>query len=131
MTDAFYNRGLWGPVVDPPAIFAALRGLVRGGRCFWRGTTAAHDPKREKVRDEAGVRGDARNNGCEIFDAQLMTDAFRRLPWTHPSAGELARRERANVFVDGVHFMPWVYEEINNLLLNVLCNGDASWERHE
>ena len=36
---------------------------------------------------------------------------------THPSA---------SVFVDHVHYQPWVYEELNNILLNVLCNGQES-----
>lgn len=38
--------------------------------------------------------------------------------------------EREAIFWDAVHFMPWVYEELNNLLLNVLCNaGDGM--RHD
>ena len=62
-----------------------------------------------------------------------MTKAFEELlfKFPFPPAPEIALRERKDVYTDLVHFMPWVYEEINNLLLNVLCNGDASWERHE
>jgi hypothetical protein len=30
--------------------------------------------------------------------------------------------ERHNVFFDDVHYQPWLYEEFNNLWLNVLCN---------
>jgi hypothetical protein len=26
------------------------------------------------------------------------------------------------IFCQQVHYHPWVYEELNNLLLNVLCN---------
>lgn len=129
VTDAFYNRGLWGPVKDPKAVFEALRGLTRpGGRCFWRGTTAS-----SRSRDEADVREAAFKKGCETFDAQLMTKAFEELlfKFPFPPAPEIALRERKDVYTDLVHFMPWVYEEVNNLLLNVLCNGDASWERQE
>ena len=83
--------------------------------------------------DESDVRVAAFKKGCETFDAQLMTKAFSKLPWKHPPppSPEVALRERLDVYTDAVHFQPWVYEEINNLLLNVLCNGDASWERRD
>jgi hypothetical protein len=31
--------------------------------------------------------------------------------------------EYTNVFWDSVHYQPWVYEELNNVMLNVLCNA--------
>jgi phospholipase/lecithinase/hemolysin len=30
--------------------------------------------------------------------------------------------EKKFVFWDSVHYTPWVYEALNNVLLNVLCN---------
>ena len=33
----------------------------------------------------------------------------------------LATKRRSDVFLDNVHFRPWVYHELNQLLLNVLA----------
>ena len=31
--------------------------------------------------------------------------------------------EYLTIFWDDMHFQPWVYKELNNLMLNVLCNA--------
>jgi len=125
VTDAFYNRGLWGPLLPKVSkdVFAALRKLTKlGGRCFWRGTTAE--------KEERATALTAQQAGCESFDAQKVTEEFHALPFFHPlPEGPFANHERRDVYWDAVHFMPWVYEELNNLLLNVLCNSDTTWER--
>lgn len=53
-----------------------------------------------------------------------MTKAFSDFSWI----GELQKpgccgeKEMKNVYFDAAHFKPWVYEEMNNVLFNTICN---------
>ena len=52
--------------------------------------------------------------GSGLTDYQLLAPALvTRLM--------LATKRRSDVFLDNVHFRPWVYHELNQLLLNVLA----------
>ncbi|KAJ1454262.1 hypothetical protein M885DRAFT_522087 [Pelagophyceae sp. CCMP2097] len=132
VTDVIYNRGLWAAVgkEEASALFPRLKHWAAGPskRCFWKGTTS--DGGHRKI-DEGGTRKAAIVAGCDVFDLQHMTQAFESLPYAHPKPPDSPynNREREDIWWDSVHFMPWVYEEINNLLLNVLCNANTSWER--
>ena len=61
------------------------------------------------------VRNVTLEAGCEYFDVAHVTEEFSRLGEDDP--------DFKNVFWDRVHYVPWVYEEINNLMLNLLCNA--------
>jgi len=54
--------------------------------------------------------------GCEYCDVDHLTEALGR---DDPNGSLFG------AFTDTVHFQPWVYEELNNVLLNVLCNTAA------
>jgi len=132
VTDVVYNRGLWGQLsqTEAKAIFPRLKRWAAGPtkRCIWKGTTSDGGHRR---LDEYAVRQAATIAGCDVFDLQHVTHAFEDLTWNHPMPPDSPynNRERPDIWWDAVHFMPWVYEEINNLLLNVLCNADTSWDR--
>jgi hypothetical protein len=66
--------------------------------------------------------------GCGYLDFAHLTQEFESFKYAHPPPPMEENytiwnfRERNDIYWDSVHFMPWVYEELNNLLLNVLCN---------
>jgi hypothetical protein len=69
------------------------------------------------------------NAGCGLLDYGHLTKEFGLLSFSHPAPPSQKNgtiwnaREREDVFFDAVHYTPWVYEELNNILLNVLCNN--------
>jgi len=129
-----YNRGLRGMLTEDQVdtIMPLLHHFAGGerGRCFFKTTTASPDSKRG-FRDEEmkTVRDATIQSGCGIFDASHLTKAFYGLRQMHPQPpkqenGKLWNyREWSSVFWDANHFTPWVYEELNNMFLNVLCNA--------
>jgi len=136
---AFYNRGIWGPVQlnKTQSIMASLRRITKGRRqpgrqtknnsneprCFYKSTTASnsgHEAKNE-VWESGPIRNATRNAGCEYFDVHHLTKDFLKPPWREHS--NQAFIDGTSAFTDLVHFQPWVYEELNNMLLNVLCNS--------
>ena len=141
---ALYNRGVWGEL---PANYEhtqrVMRGLHRmtkanarhgnGGKCFWKGTSALSYshllPARRRGKatslwkKEQRLRTTAYGAGCGVYDLAHVTQEFMKFEWN----GDIGRneccgeKEGRSVFWDAVHFQPWVYEELNNILLNVLC----------
>jgi hypothetical protein len=59
--------------------------------------------------------------GCEYLDVSHITAEFTTMLFTHPAKKN--EYEYKTIFWDSVHYQPWVYEELNNLQLNVLCNA--------
>jgi hypothetical protein len=126
-----YNRFLWGTLSKERAetIMPLLHDFVndRQGRCLYRTTTAStspHDPGGEmKVMKDPTFRA-----GCSMLDFFHLTKDFGTHLSSHPPPpkqqhGKISNsREREDIYWDSVHYMPWVYEELNNLLLNVICN---------
>jgi hypothetical protein len=49
----------------------------------------------------------------EVLDAYELTAA--------------AARQGLDLYEDFVHFVPLVYEQINDVLLNALCDADGHW----
>eukprot|EP00521_Asterionellopsis_glacialis_P009395 CAMPEP_0195286238 /NCGR_PEP_ID=MMETSP0707-20130614/3760_1 /TAXON_ID=33640 /ORGANISM="Asterionellopsis glacialis, Strain CCMP134" /LENGTH=444 /DNA_ID=CAMNT_0040345847 /DNA_START=318 /DNA_END=1649 /DNA_ORIENTATION=+ len=84
-------------------------------RCFYRSTTGNYRTKEERPTNEAveygPVRRSAFDAGCEYMDIAHITEEFSHIfnppPYPNPN-GEL---ESKSVFAEGVHYMPWVYEE--------------------
>jgi len=122
---AIYNRGIWGRLGAEKAktMMRALHRITIGRnsnkdpsarRCFFRSTTANVKSEEESDSWEHGtIRNATHDEGCEYLDVFHLTHAF----------SEPLQQEHFNVFVDDYHYQPWVYEELNNMLLNVLCNA--------
>jgi hypothetical protein len=130
---AIYNRGLWGILGKERAqvTMPVLREFVGEGRCFYRTITAApcyYDrnlPNREMMTmKEATFKA-----GCGMLDFAHLTKEFNLLGYHRDGPPKQDHgtiwnyREWEDIYWDNAHFNPWVYEELNNVLLNVLCNG--------
>ena len=96
-------------------------------RCFFKSTTACQRTRdKNLVSVEYGpIRAASYAAGCEYFDAAHLTDEFSMMlyPDYYKEGPENLIWEHNNIFWDSAHYQPWVYEELNNLLLNVLCNA--------
>ena len=76
------------------------------------------------------------NSGCGYLDFGHLLQEFGHMPYAHPKPPKQKHgaihsgfAEASYVYWDKVHFQPWVYEELNNFLLNVLCNADGNAAR--
>jgi len=124
----FYNRGIWGGIqiekakIMMSAMYQMIGGdvgrIVSNNRCFFRSTTGSSKSKRLDNLESGPVRNVVYNAGCEYFDVAHVTAEFSKI--------NKKNSEHKNIFWDGSHYLPWVYEELNNLLLNVLCNTNVS-----
>jgi hypothetical protein len=126
---AIYNRGYWGELPRERAyeIMPALYDFSQGakGRCFFKTTTGGQhmlEGERSHVRDAAWMAG------CGFLDFAHLVADFNNI-WFRPGRGPPMQEyghnveERNTIFWDQAHFQPWVNEELNNVLLNVLCNA--------
>jgi hypothetical protein len=126
-----YNRGLWNLLTPEGAV--AIMQLVKAwageGRCFYKTTTGCvktfYGFREHEINT---MREPTFNAGCGFFDVAHLTKEFSWLMYRHPfppkeENGTISNsREWGDVFWDSVHYMPWVYEELNNIFLNILCN---------
>jgi hypothetical protein len=132
---AIFNAALWTggradvnlvkPILN--ALFNFTQSHNKKGKCYWKGmapskaenmfTPSAFDAHEDDVRNVAY------GAGCGVFDVTHVTKDFAPFMWS----GDVGRnkccgeKELFNVYFDSVHFQPWVNEELNNILLNVLC----------
>jgi hypothetical protein len=129
---AFYNRGIWGRL-DPERskqVFSLMHQWVGdgNGRCFFTATTASSVEASIHAYEREQIRPHAHRSGCSYLDFGHITFdftafTFERNGLPRMEGGKLNEQyERSGIFWDSVHYMPWVYEELNNVLLNVLCN---------
>ncbi|CAB9513509.1 expressed unknown protein [Seminavis robusta] len=126
---AIYNRGYWGALEKERAekIMPNLHSFSQGenGRCFFKTSTGGHDwvlePERTHVQDATW------SNGCGFLDFAHLTADFNTIYWQNKLPPRQmdghVNDERDTIFWDPVHLQPWVNEELNNMLLNVLCNA--------
>jgi hypothetical protein len=134
---ALFNRGLWGGIpMNLNEASHVLDGLFKmtqknSGRCYFKGSTAGSSGALgEHLSHPEGhyaaetlVRKRAYKSGCGVYDLAHVTKSFTQYQWI----GDIGRtrcckeEEMDNVYADAVHFQPWVYEEFNQILLNVLC----------
>ena len=133
---ALYNRGLWGVLGNETKnkiLFDNLHTFSKGeqGRCFFRSTTGRLDKTLTTERDK--VRKVALGAGCGYLDNAHLVEDFSEILFQHPAPPKqmiggrqtiVSAEERKLIFWDSVHFQPWVYEELNNMQLNVLCNPE-------
>jgi len=131
-----YNRGLWGLLTKEKSdtLFPLLYDFAGGreGRCFYRTTTASPRSEKTNPAEQGFIRRSVFEAGCSFLDFAHVTQEFAKLHYQGKpglrkyqtvSGRQLSNvMERSAIYWDEVHFMPWVYEELNNLLLNVLCN---------
>jgi len=127
-----YNRGLWGQLPKGRAkqIMESMYQITGGkskpdGRCFYRTTTECERSTKRSLGDHErkDVYEVTNAANCEFFDVNHITKEFGLFQWSHPPPDRNLMDERQTVLWDAVHYQPWVYEELNNLLLNVLCNA--------
>jgi hypothetical protein len=134
---AFYNRGLWGKLPEEKAktvmelLFKFTGSDKKGGRCFFRSTTGCERTKTNGLMNwEHGVVRKASYNAncdCEYLDASHLTAEFSTMlylyRYSHPAKKN--SDEYRTIFWDAVHYhyQPCVYEELNNMQLNILCNA--------
>jgi hypothetical protein len=127
-----YNRGHWG-ILEPDRLSKILPLLydftaTTNGRCFYRTTTGSSRTPEVRNYETTHAQQATFDAGCSFIDFAHLTDEFAMLRFGHPmppfqAGGNISNMfERGFVFWDFVHFRPWVYEELNNMLLNILCN---------
>jgi hypothetical protein len=98
------------------------------GRCFYKATTGSNSDNSIHTHERESIRPPTIHAGCSYIDYGHVTLDFASLPFFHPGPPDMEDGrlneffERSNVFWDAVHYRPWVYEELNNVLLNILCN---------
>jgi hypothetical protein len=127
---AIYNRAIWGDMLPERSkhVLPLLYNYSGGtnGRCFYRTTVM----RRKRNPEMQYVRADTLASGCSFFDFAGISEHFMDLQANsdqHLGAEEWAdmkpeHEERYSVFSDDHHYQPWLYEEYNNLWLNVVCN---------
>jgi hypothetical protein len=104
------------------------------GRCFFRTTTTSGNYESTHRYELDNIREAAIRSGCSFHDVGHITSEFGPLLFIHPGppsqeGGKFSEGiERSGVYWDMVHFFPWVYEELNNVMFNVLCNHKGGKE---
>jgi hypothetical protein len=94
--------------------------------CYFKSTTAFanFDHEFQMSRGETGIRAIANASGCSNYNAHHLTAEFDPVNKTYQMKQKGWRKKRLNVYWDAYHFQPWVYHELNNALLNMLCTMD-------
>ena len=111
-----YNRGHWNQMT-----MAMAKDLMpqfshfATERCFYKSTTGSMHlrgkPYLRPLAEADRIFADTKGNGCGYLDYAHVTSPFEH-EWDSLKI----------LYFDALHYQPWVYEELNNLLLNVLCN---------
>ena len=128
-----YNRGLWGVLNQD--LIETIMPLIRNwvgdkGRCFYKTTTG--DLNTVRPPELSYIKNATFTAGCGFLDFGHLAQEFNSLMYRHPAppkeeSGKIWNfQEWGSVYWDRIHFTPWVYEELNNLFLNVLCNGKTT-----
>lgn len=130
---SIFNRGLWGVLSKSRASIVMPRlynWTGEKGRCFFKSTTGSGSSTTSLLEQERGaVRTETFLSGCSYLDIGHVTADFASVSHSHPQppkqkGGKISNfEERNSLYWDYVHFSPWVYEELNNVLLNILCNS--------
>lgn len=139
------NRGLWTGIptniTTMSKIFQYISEITKknSGRCFWKGTTVPMEPKMTELLGyrpshpsnfsllEKDIRHLGSKYSCESFDLSHVTSHFIDMLGSdycvtnNSTWNSNSRFKLTDIYIDRVHFQPWVYEEFNQILLNVLC----------
>ena len=127
----FYNREIWGTIQKQKAkkILASIYEMTGGtkkesNRCFYRSTTGyigTKDYTEKEVMEYGPVRQAAFDAGCEYIDIAHTTEEFSQMLFSNPAPPRNRLFEQRSMFMDSIHYMPWAYEGLNTLFLNILC----------
>ncbi len=111
-----FNSGLWramlggepwSPEVHEALLSAADAAVApQGGMCIWKTTTWLTNNAVQQDWDAATLRH-AADHGWSVMDAWALTNAAGRL--------------QPPPFWDGMHSLGYVYEDVNQFLLNMIC----------
>jgi hypothetical protein len=122
-----WNSGVFRTYL--PTDDALLRRIMRAGkrvakRAFWKGTTTYHgggDQQDECSIDQKDLTAKriAIEEGWDIYDLSPATHMFSEpgFHWKWPGPAD----NFTGVYWDAVHFLPYMYEEFNTMLLNEIC----------
>jgi hypothetical protein len=131
-----YNRGMWNEMTTKmtqelmPLFYEWSGG--DNGRCFYKSSTQSprsfdrHYMRPKQEWDRVFVQ--TMLAGCMYLDFAHLTEMFGELAYIkskllNSENGKYNNWEEFDsTFWDEVHYMPWIYEELNNVMLNVLCN---------
>ena len=120
-------RLLHGFTVPPPSsrVNNNSDGDGTTNRCFYKSTTGCARSRDDGINDHEydAVRKATFQAGCEYMDVAHLTEEFAQFLYSHPMPPRNVMSEYLTVFWDSVHYQPWVYEELNNSLLNVFFNN--------
>lgn len=111
---SLYNRGIWNklPVKGALELMPLLSNFTRE-RCFYKTTTGCGRTPPRLKHEKENLHDIVLESGCEWYDIGELTTDFSGLNNSLP--------DYKNHFWDSVHYQPWVYEELNNFLLHILC----------
>ena len=116
-----YNRGVWGALKENETLplLTALHDF--SNTCYYKTMTSNIDRSPHiDPKEGSYVKDAALQAGCQWLDMAHLTAEFGKIPYKNvPSSVAM---ERDTIYWDTLHFLPWVYEELNTILLNVLCN---------
>lgn len=114
-----YNRGIWGdiPLKRAEVLFPRLRKWASRS-CIHKTTTRGKKAinKDAFFMRENRTRTQAKKSGCKVYHVHKLTEPFAAL--------KKNETERGNFYWDVVHFQPYVYNELNVALLNMMCGKE-------
>ena len=117
-----YNRGVWGALKEDE-VGPLMHALYKfSKRCIYKTMTSNIDrSKLVDPKESSYVKTSALQAGCKWLDYAHLTKIFGEMEYN--DVPNSALEERNSIYWDTLHFNPWVYEELNNVLLNFLCNN--------
>lgn len=125
------NQGIWAygsgdlDHTSDPYRQAALQSIIDLGatlvanlnstELLWKTTTVAVDDREPlyAIINDNTVEAAVASKGWSVYDVRSITEA--------------AIRQGLDFMTDNLHFIPLMYEQFNDLLLNLVCNPDNSW----
>ncbi len=125
------NQGLWAygsgdlDYDSDPYRKSALESIIDMGatlvsklsetELFWKTTTVSADDREPLYAIVNGIAVDAaiESKAWTLYDVRSITEA--------------ASRQGLDFMTDNLHFIPLMYEQFNDLLLNLLCDQDNQW----
>ncbi|KAK9818812.1 hypothetical protein WJX74_004498 [Apatococcus lobatus] len=125
------NQGIWAygsgdlDHTSDPYRQTALQSIIDMGD-----TLVSSLSNTELLWKTTSVAVDDREPLFAIINANTVTAAEKSKHWTVynvRSISEAAIRQGLDFMTDNLHFIPLIYEQFNDLLLNMMCNTDNTW----
>jgi len=117
-----FNSGLWGDVTNEGVVkdwFSAANDVVCGpsgnGRCLWKRTTM------QVVCKKGGAKCPLNEQMPKYTGDAVPLKVGKKMGWGVYDAATPTSYLAQKDMVDSKHFKPYVSNELNNLLLNVIC----------